>query len=178
MSRLISNFRLAVEGNAVLRFHAVRTLRKQTVGEHVSNMLGLYFSITDEPSMDIVRAILVHDMAEQYTGDIAAPAKVDNPDFDKALDVVEALWMEKYGIFPAHKTMSPVDTWVLNWLDIVDLCYFCKTDLAMGNTMIAPMYRRALKYLEILMNNECFSLLPEEMQGHMGEVTDTVGARL
>ena len=62
-------------GAEVLRYHTVQTLQRETVGHHSHGVACLVLLLDPQASARLLRAALLHDLAEQCTGDIPSAAK-------------------------------------------------------------------------------------------------------
>ncbi len=69
----------------------------------------------DSVDTDTLRAILMHDAAEAYVGDMVKPLKEDTPQFGVAESRVEAAISERFGIDfeAAHSTVKKYDMQIL-----------------------------------------------------------------
>jgi hypothetical protein len=72
------------EGGSVKRHHTYKIMGEDTVGNHTFNMLNLLLTLHPAPSSNLIKAVLWHDIAERFTGDVPSPAK-------KSLAIKEAL---------------------------------------------------------------------------------------
>src|SRR5215469_12622922 len=72
------------------RYHTWPTIGIQTVGEHCWQILRIYLSVAEAPSLDIIRYIVFHDVGETATGDLPYPVKAKNPVLKEEVDVIES----------------------------------------------------------------------------------------
>lgn len=81
----IQQLHTTLESALTVRYHAVPTVRRQTVGEHVYGVLVLLnFIAEDQIQWGLYQEALLHDSGEIITGDIPYTTKRDNPEM-KAL---------------------------------------------------------------------------------------------
>ena len=59
------------------------------VDGHSGRVARLILALHPNPSMDLLRAALVHDDGEHATGDMSVPAKLANPQMSKMIDRME-----------------------------------------------------------------------------------------
>lgn len=133
-------------GNAVTRWHTRRMHRYETVGEHTVNVLAIVYALAGTPSPDLIGATLLHDTAEQWTGDVPATAKWEMPTLKENLDALEEKMMHQNMLSVPDITED--EKIVLKWADMLDLCYTCLDELNMGNRSISEVFDRGIEYLK------------------------------
>lgn len=132
-------------GNKVKRYHTIDLLVPETVGHHSANMAVLVTMIYPECTLEMLKWALLHDIAEQWTGDVPAPAKWASPALKSALDELESRMLSEYAIGLAD--LGSHERAVLKQADMLDLCFKMAEEVAMGNTTAKPLLKRGLKYL-------------------------------
>lgn len=150
-------------GNSVTRWHTRRMHKYETVGEHTANVLSIVFALcgNDTPSPDLIGATLLHDTAEQWTGDVPATAKWYMPSLKQNLDDLEVDMMAENMLHvPA---ITDDEKLVLKWADMLDLCYTCLGELEMGNRAISEVFDRGVEYLKGLTPHPVGLKLLEEL---------------
>lgn len=157
---------LIIASNGVKRFHTVPTIQTQTVGQHVANMMGLLTCTGYNYSLHLVHAILWHDMAEVYTGDIPAPAKRRMHDIHK----LEYQWEQANGINRPIITMT--DEWMLQFLDYLEGAFFCQLEVKLGNSTIHDCYNRYKQALLDIMNEQAIREIPPPVRDKIVELCD------
>ena len=135
-------------GNQVVRWHTRPMHRRETVGEHTANVLAIVFALCggDNPSTDLISATLLHDTAEQWTGDVPATAKWEMPVLKENLDELEEKMMHKNWL--RSPELTDEEKLTLKWADMLDLCYTCMGELRMGNRTISEVLDRGIDYLK------------------------------
>lgn len=139
-----------LEAGMVERFHCTPHHSPYSVAVHSWNMAVLLYSIyPGEPSRDLVRAVLLHDVAERWTGDVPYPMKhgIGGKVFNASLSQAERQVREAIGM-PDRPLAQSEYHW-LKGLDVLELLMFCHHEVAMGNTHV----EQALV--------ECFRILQE-----------------
>ena len=67
--------RAARESVAVRRAHIMYTARHYDIAQHCYNMAAMLMLLHPNPSAELIKAVLFHDVAERWTGDMPATAK-------------------------------------------------------------------------------------------------------
>ena len=88
--------KLLKAGN-VMRYHTIGH-HMQTTGHHAWGVALLISKLHPDPSANLLKAALWHDMAEVETGDVPSPTKWDNADITTALEEMEARYMVRNGL--------------------------------------------------------------------------------
>ena len=132
-------------GGAVKRYHVMDTLRQQTNAEHSFGVAWLVYLLTDRrPSIGLLMAALSHDLPEQVTGDLPAPAK-------RALGISEQFAAYEEQILDAAAMIAyPITAFeerVLKLADTAELCLYCIKELGMGNRQMDAVYQRGMGYI-------------------------------
>lgn len=86
------------EGGGVKRHHTYKISGEDTVGNHTFNMLNLLLALNPEPSGNLIKAVLWHDIAERFVGDTPSPVKKAYPAIKAALKQAESDIDDKLGI--------------------------------------------------------------------------------
>lgn len=136
-------------GNQVKRWHTRRMIQDETVGEHTANVLALVFALSSDstPSTALISATLLHDTAEQWTGDIPATAKWSSKALKEAADELEDDKMRENYLTPMIDEITDKEYIILKWADMLDLCYFCLNEMQMGNMQAAEIYQNGVECL-------------------------------
>lgn len=124
----------AREGGNVLRCHTVPHHGQYSVGKHSYDSLSLLLLLHPEPSMNLVKAVLWHDCAERFVGDMPAPAKWLNQALGEEYEKAEREAQEASGLALPDLTEEEQ-----NWLtavDRVELLLWAEEQSALGNRHI------------------------------------------
>lgn len=92
-----------LESGGVLRYHAVPSVKPQTVAQHCWGVAMLAHYISDDTSEELIMECLLHDSAELFTGDIPFTVKRDNPSIKSAFRELESFHRE-HDILPGGLT--------------------------------------------------------------------------
>lgn len=149
-------------GAEVVRYHTAHTLQRETVGQHSHGVALLTLLLDPEAGRDLLTAALLHDLAEQHTGDIPSPAKREYG-IGEQVDRLERRLMAEAGwAFPA---LSPTDARTLKLADIAHGALFCVRELSLGNRRMAVVYDRYMSYAHQMLlrgsEAELFKLIEE-----------------
>jgi 5'-deoxynucleotidase YfbR-like HD superfamily hydrolase len=118
-----------LEAGRVLRYHAVPSVRPQSVSCHSWGVLILVLAICPDASRELVLEAALHDTGELYTGDVPFTVKRDCPDikarFDELEDVARTNWL-----MADPQTLNAHDAAVLKLADTLEGFIWCrKTEL-------------------------------------------------
>ncbi len=162
---MIERVKFCREGAAVTRLHTISHLSTYNNGNHTFNMLAMLRLMNPLAGLNLVWAIIEHDMPERLTGDFPAPAKwwglVDK---DRLTLIEMEINVEVFG----QDTVQTLDGSELGWLkglDILELYLFCKDEIELGNKSIIVMMNRIERYIECIRD-----LLPHEIVDFYYEV--------
>lgn len=132
------------DGGSVIRYHTCRTIGSQTVAEHSFGVAMLIIWLTEgNCSVDLMKAALYHDMAEQHTGDMPATIK-------KAEDVVKELFDRLEGNFDTQYDLvidlSFEEKNILKWADTLELLLYCVEEYELGNKNVKKVFNRGYSH--------------------------------
>lgn len=133
------------QAGAVKRYHTVSTIKTQTVGEHSFNMCMILYKLVDEPSANLLKAVLFHDLPEIITGDIPATAKWNFPSLDQVLSAVESVVINENNW---DVELTEEEKKILKYADMIELVMFAKDELSLGNSNMRVIFDRGVRYLE------------------------------
>jgi 5'-deoxynucleotidase YfbR-like HD superfamily hydrolase len=132
-------------GGRVKRFHALDTVVQQTVAEHSHNVAWWVLLLAgEECSTALLKAALMHDTAEQATGDAPAPVK-------RALGVSEGYakleqeFLQKHGL--SEPVLSAAEHRILTLADKLDGIVHCCRERQLGNKEVEVCYWRYTDYI-------------------------------
>lgn len=130
------------EAGHVRRCHTMPHHGEYTVGKHSFDaVLILYALYPGEPSAALVKAVVMHDLGERWTGDVPAPAKWADGELAKRLGRLEARCIDHLGGMP---DLTADERRWLHGVDSLELMLWAKDQLALGN-MAAATFIGALK---------------------------------
>jgi len=119
------------EAGVIQRVHTVQSNGSYTNAEHTYHALSLLFVLyPGQPSMNLVKAMLWHDAAERWTGDIPGPMKYSIPELAKLVEEVENACFAEMGI--DFELTEQEQKW-LRAIDKIELWLWSHDQLALGN---------------------------------------------
>jgi len=132
-------------GGNVRRAHVVpHIVGTHTNAEHSHGVAVMALWLTEgKASANLLRACLLHDIAEQHTGDAPATIKWASEDIRKAIDAEEDAFLDRHGI-KVYDDLTPEEQQILKWADTFDLMLFCRDQLMLGNQFVRPMFNNCL----------------------------------
>lgn len=143
IQKQISNKTLAFtrEGSQVTRCHTNIQDGKYTVGQHSFNALNLVLLYHPNPSLNLIKAVAWHDLAERHVGDVPSPILKRFPALDKAYKEAEAAVFEHYGLEIPYLNAGGIDasddfSWYLT-VDKLELLLWAIEQYHNGNTRYA-----------------------------------------
>jgi 5'-deoxynucleotidase YfbR-like HD superfamily hydrolase len=101
--------------------------------------------LTPNPSTSLLQAALLHDVGEQWTGDVPATAKWAHRELQIALLELEDWKQQEYDLVPLPLTAE--EDRVLKQADMLDLCFKMIEELSMGNQQCVDILTRGITYL-------------------------------
>lgn len=143
-------FNLLRRAGQLKRLHTLRTVEAHTLARHVYGSLVVALDLlgrNEDCRMDhVMPALLVHDAAEVYTGDVPAPVKRASPMLDAALRKLEQQFMNDHGL---NITLSEREGLLCKACDIIDLGWACVEEAYLGNRSddLQAVLENVLSYL-------------------------------
>lgn len=137
----------ARKAGRVVRYHNRETIRTEDVAQHTFNMMNLIMIMTHgTPSLNLLKAALLHDQGEYVVGDIPSPIKRLLGSYHD-LDA-----MEEQGVnFIHHKGIPHLTEWerkLLKVSDNLDGLLRCIEELKLGNDDMREVGATYKAYLE------------------------------
>jgi 5'-deoxynucleotidase YfbR-like HD superfamily hydrolase len=133
-------------GSEVTRYHTLRTLQTETVGHHSHGVAMLCVLLRPDASAALLKAALVHDLAEHLTGDMPAPAKRLYGIGDQ-VNAVEAALLEGSGL--SMPSLTPEEARTLKLADNLQGLLFCARELQLGNEGAREVFDRYVEYINL-----------------------------
>ncbi len=103
----------------------------------------ILFKIQPKVGVAVIKAALVHDLAESVTGDVPFPVKRGHPKLADSLRAIEQEFNERHGL----TDLAGEELALLKWADMAELCLFTQQEILMGNTELLPVYQRGISHL-------------------------------
>ena len=134
------------EASNVKRCHVFTYHGEYTVGKHTYDMLSLLFILHKKPSLNLIRAVHMHDVAERWFGDIPANLKMSSPMIDMAIGQMEKDQLEAAGF--RTEALTTVEEQWLKALDKLELWLWCKDQYVLGNLTVQIIARRVEQWVK------------------------------
>jgi 5'-deoxynucleotidase YfbR-like HD superfamily hydrolase len=143
-------------------------LKEDTVAQHSFGVAWFCYLLSNGlPSANLLMAALSHDLAEQDTGDIPAPAK-RALGIKQQFDTYEDTIMGNAGF---HKfALTPGEVRTVKMADCMDGAMRCIMELKMGNHFMYPVLSRFVNYIEELSPTPQEKILLDEILLNMKDV--------
>lgn len=138
----MTSIKKLLDGSGVLRWHTHRMQRPQTVAEHSCRAALILMAILPDCRIELLRAVLTHDLAEVSTGDVPAQVKWKHPKLDAMLKDLEYQFEYEHGIY---EELSEEEQKILKWVDKVELLSWCAEEAKLGNTYALEPYDKVYK---------------------------------
>ena len=132
------------EGGHTERAHGIPHHGSYSVGKHSYDALSLLLILHPNPSMDLVKAMLWHDVAECWTGDVPAPMKWVYPEVMGPFKAVESALLHNMGV----PTITDEDHAWLKACDALEFWLWAHEQLALGNRYVEQNLRQIVPRLE------------------------------
>lgn len=137
-----------VKAGMVTRLHTQQTIADYTVANHTFNMLLLAdWMYYGKPSLNLMRAILYHDLHELHTGDIPHPVK-QIPFLKGPIEKYETEINSLMETTPP--TLSPEEQQALQLIDLQELIMFISNEKELGNQTLNHIFDNARELYEEL----------------------------
>ncbi len=145
MKNQLQRILLAIEGGRVERCHCFPTNSRSTVGLHTFNAVSMLLILCPDPTINMIKALQFHDMAERFLGDMPSPAKKQREDLGAHYETIERDILTQYGMYPKLDEREQI--WI-HAMDLLEFLMFIKHELNLGNKYAQQRYDRICKYIE------------------------------
>jgi len=136
----------AREGTHVQRCHCCPHFDSYTVGQHVADMFVLLDALHPDPSPQLMRAVLHHDLHERFLGDIPGCVTAEYPFFKATVKHVESMLRDELQSSGAMQLDLEDSQWL--WaVDKIELLLWCEDQEAHGNRHSYRIKEHVLKLI-------------------------------
>lgn len=133
------------EGGQTLRCHTMPYHGPYNVAIHSYNAVNLLLALhPGEPSLNLIKAVMWHDIPERWTGDVPSPAKWGNPELKRILDKAEERILEYLELDKFFKVLSPEETNWLTAVDLLELFIWGYEQVMLGNSFAVRLNERVI----------------------------------
>ena len=119
------------QAGRVVRYHTYPILQQQTVGEHVWQVLRIYYEVWGPPEPHVFEYVLHHDSAERVTGDTPHHAKRLSPKLRAALHELEDAVRLSMGVPTPELTEE--ETRMVKLADLLEMWEFGQDECLLGS---------------------------------------------
>ncbi len=144
---LIERLNLYRKGLKVERLHTMPHIIPYNNGFHSANAALIAHELCELNNIDsasVVMYMLLHDVAEGYTGDVPANVKMDYPNIKHALNEAEKDWEERN--IPHLPDLSHQERKIARAADLLELGMHCLDELAIGNQDMQFVLKNVIQY--------------------------------
>lgn len=132
MDPLIKRLLFLREASNVRRCHTLPHHGEYTVGKHTFDCITLLFLLYPrEPSIELVRALVLHDLPERFLGDLPSPLFKNNTLLMQSFAKAERDILDSFGFTKPDLTEEEED-WLI-CLDKVELYFWAIEQIFQGN---------------------------------------------
>lgn len=128
----------------VKRFHTFDSIKEQTVSSHSWGVAIIVCDLVKNPSIELLKAALYHDVAEGVTGDIPATTKWRYPELDAFLKKAEAEIEEGLGIV---FSLTSKERRILKFADMMELIITGWREYQLGNKNAEGLIERGVQFV-------------------------------
>lgn len=164
-------------GCDVKRFHTLRLLQDETVGEHSFRCAlfadYIYTQITGKKSENVLRYMLLHDIPECDMGDVPFNTKDRDDDLSDALYQYEEEWIVNNVPFTSYiklmneSGMSSLESTVCHYVDRYDAVLKLIEEYKLGNSKVVPLIEKGFFQLDKLENDTLdLGILTSDLRDH------------
>lgn len=144
----------------IKRFHMECVIQPQNLCDHGYNVATVFYIMCKELKIEVTAeemfAVMNHDFAETFTGDLNRVVKERNETTAEAWDIIEQhnlpSHLHGYTDQGLKRILDPGKMFLFKFADCVDAYLYCKTEVNKGNRFLAKAKSR---YLD-RMNNMLF----------------------
>jgi 5'-deoxynucleotidase YfbR-like HD superfamily hydrolase len=133
------------EGGQTQRCHTMQFIGQYNIAIHSYNALSLLLLLHEEPSINLIKAVLWHDAPERWTGDVPTPAKLASPMLWNVLASLEERILSNLGIGALFKDLAAGEKEWLDAVDLLELFIWGKEQVEFGNRTVRPMNEQIKK---------------------------------
>lgn len=147
LKKSLDKLLLTREAGDIQRYHTAR-VTPQSVAAHTYGVMNIVLMICEEPpSLELVKAVMWHDVGEIATGDIPAPAKYSDRQLHASLERLEQNF---YAVNGLDTYLSNQELLLLKWADTLELIMYCAEQAYRGDGYALGVMRAGIAICEKL----------------------------
>ncbi len=147
MERTRFQIQVTREAGTVRRCHLVPIHGSYNIAQHTYGAVSLLLLLNPRPSVDLIKAVMWHDVGERWLGDMPSPAKLINPQLRQVYEDAERRVVASLGLLPG--LMPDEQDWLLA-VDILDLWLWAREEVALGNIAVQQMIDNCDRHIQDL----------------------------
>lgn len=155
------------EAGHVKRWHCEMLIKEEYVSAHSWGVATWIALLHPSPSAALLKAALLHDIAEKKVGDLNRWAKVRFPELAHQVHAAEATVMDSLGVMP---TLDPDEESWLKVCDLLDAWLHICYERKLGNTLLDADWLRAYETMRKMVKDKVMSyptwLMVERLAEH------------
>jgi len=133
------NVAMRREAGAVTRWHTVPHHGVDTIAGHSWNATMLLLELNPKAGKTLIVYMLHHDVAERWTGDIAANCKGMFPLISRGVQKAERQLEQEMDLPKTFELTQDEQNWA-RAIDALESALWCREQLVMGNRMVEDAY--------------------------------------
>jgi hypothetical protein len=130
---------------SVTRFHTARRLDNHEIAKHSWGVINIIHAVDPDARKEVLLAAQYHDVPEKVTGDLPSIVKRANPELNAAIVELEQRTHRSWGTL---FELTPVETELLDFADIVELAEQSLDEVELGNRLFWVFFLRANNIIE------------------------------
>lgn len=136
------------EGGYVQRVHTMPHLSHYNVAQHAWNATALLLLLHPDPSLDLIKHVMFHDVAERWIGDLPYPARKEHA----ALGAAESSALAAVDqVLDICDSLSVTENYWLDALDMLEFFMWCNDELSLGNQFVRGSRKNAMTAMTQMM---------------------------
>lgn len=149
------------KGGNVRRYHIEQLIGEQTNATHSFHMAVLALALWPGCSVNLITAILYHDIPEGEVGDLPGPAKRRFPGLWDVLHDAEAQVRDQLGL---QVKLAPGEETQFRIVDALEACFFGLEQHRLGNCIGRVLFEKNCAYVLALEPEEQVRRLLDELK--------------
>jgi len=136
------------EAGSVRRGHNLDQHNECTIAQHSYNLANLILMLHPDPSFELIKAALWHDVPERWLGDIPSPAKHNNAGLRREYEELEDQIYKSLDMLDLYQGLSDEDRIWLKACDCLELEIWAVEQLDLGNNRVMPVIAKLGQYFD------------------------------
>lgn len=137
------------EAGHVKRGHNLRFTGYYDVAQHSWQATMLLYCLHPDPSPNLIKAVMFHDVGERYVGDLPAPAKWASEALAEIHGELELRAMKSLGV---EIELTDEEAHWAKAVDLLELYLWSQDQMAFGNQHITQCFDKLRKWFAINMD--------------------------